>query len=153
MVTARLPVRVEPVEGEAIDSWLAAMTQAMDVSIGSIARSFGLPAVSHPLWITWLDPGQIDAIAAAAGIPAPVVEAMTLSVYDGTALKLDPTTHRLDEHFPFGAVGFSRFCPACLSESGGRWQLRWRLGWTFACVRHNALLSEKCPQLSAPVES
>ena len=118
----------------------------MDVRIGSIARIFGLPAVLHPLWITWLAPDQIEAIVAVAAIPASVVESMTLSVYDGAALKLDPNTHRLDENFPFGAVGFSRFCPECLAESGGRWQLRWRLGWTFACVRHNSLLSDECPQ-------
>jgi hypothetical protein len=103
VVTERLPVRVEPVQGEAIDSWLAAMARAMDVRIGSIARIFGLPARLHPLWITWLAPDQVDTIGAAAGIPRAVVESMTLSVYDGDALKLDPKTHRLDEDFPYGA--------------------------------------------------
>ncbi|MFD3805974.1 TniQ family protein [Streptomyces sp. NPDC058619] len=39
----------------------------------------------------------------------------------------------------------SRYCPACLAQSRGRWQLRWRLGWTFACPRHLLLLLERCP--------
>ena len=116
VVTKRLPVRVEPVQGEAIDSWLAAMARAMDVRIGSIARSFGLPARLHPLWITWLTPDQIEAIVAAAGIPRSVVESMTLSVYDGDALKLDPKTRRLDEYIPFGAVGFRAFVPSVSSS-------------------------------------
>ena len=29
----------------------------------------------------------------------------------------------------------SRYCPKCLAESGGRWQLQWRLAWTFACAK------------------
>lgn len=30
-------------------------------------------------------------------------------------------------------------------ESSGRWQLRWRLGWSFACLRHHRLLADLCP--------
>ncbi|WP_371627567.1 TniQ family protein [Streptomyces sp. NBC_01116] len=36
-------------------------------------------------------------------------------------------------------------CPACLADDQGRWQLHWRLGWAFACTRHNLLLLERCP--------
>ncbi|WP_374227332.1 TniQ family protein [Streptomyces sp. AC512_CC834] len=39
----------------------------------------------------------------------------------------------------------SRFCPACLEETGGRWQVTWRLGWSFACIRHHVLLADRCP--------
>ena len=39
----------------------------------------------------------------------------------------------------------SRFCPACLSETGGRWQLWWRLRWAFACPIHQCLLADTCP--------
>jgi hypothetical protein len=37
----------------------------------------------------------------ATGVSSNVVETMTLSVYDGTALQLDPDSHRLDATFPF----------------------------------------------------
>jgi hypothetical protein len=36
-------------------------------------------------------------------------------------------------------------CPECIRESDGRWQLSWRLGWSFACVQHNRLLADACP--------
>jgi hypothetical protein len=39
---------------------------------------------------------QLDVIEAATGVTSSVVEALTLSVYDGVALQLDPNSHRLD---------------------------------------------------------
>jgi hypothetical protein len=95
----------------------------MDVTVGSIARIMQRPATTRPLWISWLTRAQVNSIASAAGIPHSVVEAMTLAVCDGVALKLHPITHRVSEAFPFSARGFSRFCPRCLSESGGRWKI------------------------------
>lgn len=43
----------------------------------------------------------------------------------------------------------SRFCPMCLDQTGGRWQLAWRLGWAFACTIHNCLLADACPHCGA----
>lgn len=97
---------------------------------------------------------SVDPVARARSAPgdtdcywrAPtVVEAMTLSVYNGTALRLDSKSHRLDAAFPFGALSWSRYCPGCIRESHGRWQLIWRLGWSFACAVHNCLLADVCP--------
>jgi hypothetical protein len=145
VIARRLPVRVVPVPGEAIDSWLEATAERMEVSLGAIARTLDLPSATRPTWIRWLSPEQLETIEAATGVSSNAVEAMTLSVYDGTALRLDPDTHCLDEKFPFGALSWSRYCPECLSESQGRWQLAWRLGWSFVCVLHNALLADVCP--------
>jgi TniQ protein len=46
----------------------------------------------------------------------------------------------------FGALGWkpvvgSRYCVACLTESGGQWPIRWQLPHTFACTRHRCLLA------------
>ena len=92
--------------------WLEPWTSGLDRSHASLDFPQGL----HPLWITWLTPEQIEAIAAGAGIPRSIVESMTLSVYDGDALKLDPKTRRLDEYIPFGAVGFRAFVPSVSSS-------------------------------------
>jgi len=145
-VTARrLPVRVAPVPGESIDSWLEATAERMELSLGAVVRALQLPSAARPTWMRWISRGQLETIEAATGVSSEAVEAMTLSVYNGTALRLDPDTHRLDERFPFGALPWSRYCPACLSESKGRWQLVWRLGWSFVCVLHNSLLVDLCP--------
>jgi hypothetical protein len=41
-------------------------------------------------------------LAAATGVSAKAVLAMTLSAYDGAALQLDSVSHRLDPTFPSG---------------------------------------------------
>src|SRR5574337_1204912 len=70
---------------------------------------------------------------------------MTLSHYDGRAAAVIKTPNRLDTTFPWGPRPGSRYCPHCPAESGGRWQLVWRLGWTFACLKHSCLLADACP--------
>jgi hypothetical protein len=138
-------VRRGPVHGvrpEAIDSWLEVSARYMALRLRAVARALDLPVATRPTWIRWLSRDQLDVIQAAAGVSTSVVEALTLSVYDGIALQLDPNSHRLDASFPFGALSRSRFCPECLRESDGRWQLAWRLGWSFACVAHNCVLAD-----------
>src|SRR5438309_479081 len=44
----------------------------------------------------------------------------------------------------------SRFCPACLRDTDGRWLLRWRLPWAFACPVHAHLLVDVCPGCGKP---
>ena len=141
----RLPLRVAPAPGEAIDSWLEATASHMALPHRAVARALGLPIATRPTWIRWLARDQLNAIQAATGMESSLVEALTLSVYDGIGLQLDPNSHRLDGSFPFGALSRSRFCPKCLRQSDGRWQLAWRLGWSFACVVHNCLLADACP--------
>jgi hypothetical protein len=82
------------VPGEAIDSWLEATAQRMEVSLGAIARALDLPSTTRPTWMRWLSPDQLETIEAATGVSVNAVEAMTLGVYDGTALQLDPDSHR-----------------------------------------------------------
>jgi TniQ len=131
--------------GEAIDSWLDATACRMDIPLGTVARALDLSATERPIWIRWLSLDQLEVIEEATSVSSSVVAAMTLGVFDGTALQLDPETHRLDTKFPFGALLWSRFCPECIRESDGRWQLGWRLGSSFACLLHNCLLADRCP--------
>ncbi len=69
---------------------------------------------------------------------------MTLRPYDGHAVVIVPGQRRVHRQLVWGRAG-SRFCPACQAGSGGRWQLAWRLGWSFACTRHHVLLADRCP--------
>lgn len=132
-----LPVQVQPLEGEALDSWLEATALAAGMTVAGVAAVANLPIAAMPTWKRWLSPAQSQSLAAATGVPPEALEAMTLSRYDGTALRLDPESHRSDPKFPFGPLSWSRFCPDRIRETGGRWQLCWRLGWSFACPKHD----------------
>jgi hypothetical protein len=140
----RLPLRVEPLPGEAIDSWLEVTAAQINITLSALARAVDLPIATRPSWIRWLSLDQLETIQAATGVSPNVIEPMTLSVYDGAALRLDPYSHRLDATFPFGALSWSRFCPECIRGSDGRWRLEWRLGRSFACLLHNCLLADRC---------
>lgn len=142
----RLPLQVKPLEGESIESWLEATALAVGLTMGALAAVVGLPAIARPSWRNWLSPTQTLALAAATGLPRSSLEAMTLSRYDGRALSLDPVSHRPEPNFPFGPLSWSRFCPECIRETAGRWQLTWRLGWSFVCLHHNCLLVDVCPE-------
>ncbi|MGE2728209.1 TniQ family protein [Mycolicibacterium vaccae] len=88
-----LPVQVQPLEGEALDSWLEATALATGMSVAAVAN---LPIAAMPTWKRWLSPAQSQSLAAATGVPSESLEAMTLSRYDGTALRLDSESHRFD---------------------------------------------------------
>lgn len=142
---ALLPVRVEPLEGEAIDSWLEATACSMDMTLSALVRRLTLPAATRPPWLVKLSWDEFRQIKHATGVLPHVAESMTLVDYDGTALQTLFLPGRLDTTFPYGPLSWSRFCPACLAGSGGRWQLTWRLGWSFACIQHQCLLVDRCP--------
>jgi hypothetical protein len=131
--------------GEAVDSWLEATAAHMDTTVGALARLAGLSVATRPAWIKWIGPEELNALEAATGVSAVAIQSMTLQSYDNRALRLDPISHRLDPAFPFGALPRSRFCPQCLKATQGRWQLGWRLGWSFLCADHRCLLIDCCP--------
>jgi hypothetical protein len=64
----------------------------MDLPLGAVARALDLPTAERPIWISWLSVDQLGVIEAATGAASSVVEAMTLSVYDGTAPQLATTS-------------------------------------------------------------
>lgn len=144
-----LPLRVWPTAGEAIDSWLEMTACRLSLPLGLVVRELDLPTAALPSWILWLSEGQSQAVAAATGIPSVTVQAMTLAAYDGVALQLDAESHCLKTTFPYGPLTWSRYCPECLGVSQGRWQLAWRLGWSFACTAHGRLLADSCPRCDA----
>jgi hypothetical protein len=151
-MTRTLPLRVTPAAGEALDSWLEALAVRFDVPLGDICRQFGIPYQgSHrPRWLLWVSADERRWIADATGIDPDRVGHCTLSTYDHKAVEIDYTKAVLNPAFPFTRHVGSRYCPLCLAESGGRWRLCWRLGWAFACLRHNCLLVDDCPRCGQP---
>jgi AraC-like DNA-binding protein len=151
-----LPIRVQPIPGEALDSWFTALAHRLHTSLGDLLPVLGLPrrprtpgSHLHEIpahWTVLLRPVETASIATATGTEPHFIEAMTLSRYDGTALLIDSTTRRVNRKRLWGRSTGSRFCPDCLAASGGRWQLSWRLGWSFACTVHRRLLADVCPR-------
>lgn len=147
-----LPIRVQPIDGEALDSWLETLAHRSHTAFGDLLVAVGLTPVlgmSTSGWIVQLTRDQISLIAAASGVACSRLETMTIDHYAGRAVRINSESGALSRAFPWGRARGSRFCPACLEEAGGRWQLAWRLGWSFACVEHNCLLADACPQCGA----
>lgn len=141
-----LPLRVGPLPGEAIDSWLEAIARRHGVALGDIVLGLGLTDDQHPGWLVCLREQQAATAALGTGIWEGAITAMTLNHYSDTVLDIDPRHRRVKRSSLFGNRNRSRYCPQCLSETGGRWQLSWRLPWFFACTQHRCLLADQCPE-------
>lgn len=147
-----LPIRIAPIGGEAIDSWLEAVAHRTHTSFSDLLTAVGLSpfsGMSTPAWLVRLNPNEAATTGAATGIDPDVLRTMTLHHYSDRAVRIKPDDRMLSRAFPWGPGRGSRFCPACLDATGGRWQLSWRLGWTFACTTHNCLLADACPGCGA----
>ncbi len=114
------PIRLPPLPGEALDSWLEALAQRMHACMGDLLASVGLASYKirtsghdggAPDWAVLLGTGEAAGIAAATGIPPPQVEAMTLARYDGTAVRIDRAKGRVNRHHLWGRATGSRYCP------------------------------------------
>jgi hypothetical protein len=143
----RLPIRVSPMLGEGLDSWLEALSRrlltpsqdlfpalGLTTSARSPAGVHGVPAQRRS------DPGR-SGDRCRAGL-SPGDDAGSLRRNRARGGPGEPTSQ-------LGAVVAprygSRFCPACLGDNGGRWLLRRRPGWSFACTHHQCLLADSCP--------
>ncbi|MFF1649876.1 TniQ family protein [Streptomyces sp. NPDC058240] len=117
-------------------------------SVGLLHRGPSGPVDSGILGrlVTLLDADQAAALAWTAGATQAQVHAMTLARYDRRVHVVDPQRRRVEARYVWGQARGSRYCPACLAESGGRWLLSWRLGWSFACLDHHLLLVDACPR-------
>jgi transposase-like protein len=147
------PIRLAPLPGEALDSWLEAMAHRMHARLDDLVAGVGLAGTGQAgraqAWTVLLRPGEVAGIAAATGLPQPELEAMTLARYDGTAVQIDRPNRRVSRYHLWGRGSGSRYCPDCLA-SAGRWLLAWRLGWYFACLEHRRLLADTCPACGMP---
>ena len=146
--TARvLPIRLPPEPGEPLDSWVAAYAARLDTPILDLAAGLG-PGRSF-----WRQPaadvalgkgvGALVGLTAAAGLTDEQVEAMWRPlVRYRNLVRARFASSRL--RWMVLPLRWSRFCPACLAEGGGRWQTRWRLPWQLACPTHATLLCSRC---------
>jgi TniQ len=148
------PIRLAPLPGEALDSWLEALAHRLNARLGDVLGDLELAARSkngigeHAVRTDWtiaLRDEEAARIAHATGADPQQLHGMTLARFAGRALRIDQEKRRVSRHVLWGRPRGSRFCPECLAGSGGRWPLTWRLGWSFACLIHHRLLADRCP--------
>jgi len=139
-----LPIRVDPLPQESLDSWLEALASRTDATWGDILSAigvFGARGHSASYWATRatvsLTPEQIGTIGHCTGVEPRRLRAMTLQPWIKDTSSQRPSVAAM-------RVTGSRFCPRCLEERGGRWRVWWRLRWAFACPTHGCLLAEAC---------
>jgi hypothetical protein len=150
---AAIPVRLPPLPGEALDSWLEAYAHLLHVTVRDVfdfagmdwGRVNGVQRTGKP-WLHRLDEPDLAALGAATGVTPETLAGMTLARYQGTGLAevTAPPGMRRTPRWWRQLTG-SRYCPRCLAASGGRWMLAWRIPWTFACTGCQVLLADTCP--------
>ena len=150
---AAIPVRLPPLPGEALDSWLETYAHLLHVTVRDIfdfagidwGRVNGDQRTGKP-WLCQLDEPDLAALSAATGVPPQTLAGMTLARYQGTGLAeatAQPGMRRTPRWWR--QLSGSRYCPRCLAANGGRWMLAWRIPWAFACTSCQVLLADTCP--------
>jgi hypothetical protein len=105
-----LPIRVPPLPGEALDSWLEALAWRLATPIAQLRQALGLSRdryravrpgtdVMSLNWAVLLSDAEANQIAAVTGIPVAAVHAMTLRRYDGRLLLLDHARRAVKEQY------------------------------------------------------
>nr|WP_237535938.1 TniQ family protein [Streptomyces sp. SID3343] len=152
-----MPIRVAPLPGESLESWIDALAARHHTSVGEVLEHFGFAARTQgrgrdgeraPRRTIMLTGPEAEAITAATGVSCSAVKEMTLAHYDPQILLVNEESRSVSRRSIWGRSTGSRFCPSCLKEQKGRWQLEWRLGWASACVHHRRLLADRCPACS-----
>ena len=143
-----LPIRVPPHPGEGLDSYLEALAARHHAAWGDVLDAVGLEARSSGTrelysWLMVLPVDRARDLQTSCGVDCATVQSMTVADLIGSVGESHCTAA------PMVPVCLSpprsRFCPECLAETGGRWQLWWRLRWAFACPIHQCLLADTCP--------
>lgn len=141
-----LPLHVAPLPGEALDSWLEAVAHRHDTPFGTLLQRL---EIHHQTlcsdWMLMPEQRRFEHLARATGVETATLAAMTLTRYDGLGMALGGLGQR-SRPTAWGWKAMSRFCSQCLRDTAGRWQIAWRLNWSFACTEHHRLLIDVCPE-------
>ncbi|MFE4330041.1 TniQ family protein [Streptomyces sp. NPDC056831] len=147
----RIPIWVEPAAGESLDSWLEAYSRRLSTSMPEFLQFLGLRGARLNHMLRCLTEHERQVLSRRTGLSSDRLTAMTLEPWDGLAVTIDRQTRRLIRPPLWRHSGNkTRYCPRCLGESTARWQLSWRLPWSFACTRHKLLLLDRCPKCGQP---
>ena len=130
MTLARtFPIRLAPLPGEALDSWLEALAHRLNAPLGDVLDDLGLAAPArngirdHAVptdWTIALREEEAARIAHATGADPQQLHDMTLMRFAGRALRIDQDKRKVSRHLLWERPRGCRFCPECLAGATHR---------------------------------
>ncbi len=146
MSLRRVPARLEPLPGESLDSWVVAYSAMIRAPFRDVLVPIGQDGrrMFTPWTLAVRGLAGSDELDVRFGFPAGTLDQLVrpLREYRQHMAKVG----RASTRSLVAVLRSSRYCPECLSESGGRWQSSWRYPWNVACSRHETLLATRCPR-------
>lgn len=134
--------------GESLGSWFDRYCSALSTTRKELYASVGfrLPASAwqQPDLSLRISDHEAARMAYATGLLPADLHRLTMTKYEGRIVLFRQTRQGVDTHFLWARGAGTRYCPACLKEDMGAWQLAWRLTWSFVCTRHRCLMLDLC---------
>ncbi|MHA3024350.1 TniQ family protein [Mycobacterium sp. BMJ-28] len=147
--TRTLPLRIAPLDGESLTSWLATIAARLQTPYPVLLNTLVPRAVNAskvPRYNTldgFAPPELLAAVAAATGVNERQVTQMTVAGLGLPAVVSDVSSRGVSTGWG-RPLAFRRYCPPCLEQTNGRWSLQWRLPWVTVCHEHACLLHDTC---------
>lgn len=152
-----------PVSGESLTSYIDRLAAFHKVDLTVMLQCLGMIDEERYQRMNGygilLDEARVQSLSTATLLPCQCIKGMLLASYDGIAIDLSGVPPNAPELLRKCAVSEwayfygSHACPHCLRESGGAWQVRWKLPWSFACVKHSCYLVPRCPSCNRRLAS
>lgn len=151
---ARLPIRLQPSPGEALDGYLERVAAANHLDNAQLLRR--LPGTTTTFLPLAPAAAALQRIAALSGQQPAVLARTTLAGLAGIDFQgLDPAKPRTWRRV--AARGWapgrgSQLCSLCLANDG-QWRVHWRHPWVTVCPSHSTWLHAECPNCGLPFRS
>lgn len=149
---AGLPISVRPAQDESLSSWISAVAARYRTSVGEFTRLIDIDSDAP-----WLNPFALDVegtscdgarqLATAMGMSGDQADELLAGLGGYCRVREDVTG---PQWIVLRPTRESRYCPACLAASGGRWSKWWRVPWITVCQEHRTALVSGCPECGGP---
>jgi len=147
MTAGRLPFTLDPLPGEAFETWLHTYAARLGVPALRLIQTLNLPDPHRLLPLLprgrWRRPDPTDHTIAALRAATGLTDEAVRGMFDADG---HPPPHAA--FIAWAPRLVSRFCPGCLTD--GPWSPDWRLRLQFFCYHHHALLADRCPACGQP---
>lgn len=155
-MTKTIAVAPPPKDDETLTSWVNRIAAANLMPLSWVLKAAGWTSSNHHTdtptgYGIVLTPDQTRGLSRVTGVPSDRITAMVPTTWIGSLARgTDPREHDISQdarrfalHNWIYTTG-SHYCPQCLDQSDGAWQLKWKSPFTFACLTHHTLLSSHC---------